>query len=379
MKTATDLLRDLIAIPSVNPAFLPASDARAGEKELARFLGELAKRSGLEAEEQEVFPGRANLLVRWGPAGKVRRRILLAPHMDTVGVPDAGPDLLRPRIEGDRMIGRGACDTKGSIAAMLTAMLGLAESRAARTGGTEVLLTAFIDEEHQQNGSRSYIQQGGRGDLAIVGEPTTLAVATAHKGAVWLQLETRGRAAHGARPHLGRNAVHAMARVVDLLETRYARSLRQRRHPLLGSPTINVGSIQGGSQPNIVPPECRASIDRRTLPGETSKLVVKELKTCLKKARLAADFLPLQAVECLPMETDPKIGLVRQFLVQAGRKKPVGVHYFSDASILCQGGIPSVLFGPGNIDQAHTADEWVSVKQVEAASRMLHRFLVSIG
>ena len=140
----------------------------------------------------------------------------------------------------------------------------------------------MIDEEHAQAGSRALAKSKIKADLAIVGEPTKLRVVTAHKGSLWLELETRGRAAHGATPQFGKNAVHEMARIVDLLETDYAAQLRQRKHPLLGTATVNVGTISGGAQPNIVPDRCKITVDRRTLPGETDAGVQREIAAFLR-------------------------------------------------------------------------------------------------
>jgi succinyl-diaminopimelate desuccinylase len=211
-----------------------------------------------------------------------------------------------------------------------------------------------------------------------VGEPTRLQVVTAHKGDLWLELETTGKAAHGARPDLGRNAVHAMAKVVHLLETKYARVLRRRRHPVLGHPTINVGSIAGGRQPNIVPDRCVITVDRRTVPGETDAEVRREIKALLREHNLAARLSDFKGVPCHPLATPWRAPLVQQFLKIAGQTKAVGVDYFSDAGVLAQGGIPSLVFGPGDIAQAHTPDEWISVDQLERATRLLIRFLQSL-
>ena len=243
------LLSDLIALPSVNPAFLPAGDARAGEQRVADFLATVAAQAGLDIEIQKVFPGRSNLLARLSPPGKIRQRLLLAPHLDTV--PAADESQFVPRKKNGRLAGRGACDTKGSVAAMLSALCELANSKQ-RPQATEIIFAGLVDEENAQAGSRALAAQGFKADLAIVGEPTQLKVVTAHKGSLWLRLETQGKSAHGARPELGRNAVHAMAKIVDTLETDYAAQLRRRRHPLLGCATVNVGMICGGTQPNIV-------------------------------------------------------------------------------------------------------------------------------
>ncbi len=370
------LLQELIALPSVNPAFLPAGDPRAGESSVAGFISDLARRTGLSVSTQEVFPGRTNVLARLTPSGPVRHRVLLAPHLDTVGFPNLDT-LLVPKLKGDRLTGRGACDTKGCVAAMLSAVLAVARS-GPRPSTTEIEFVGLVDEENGQGGSRYYAQHGDRAEFAIVGEPTRLEVVTAHKGDLWLQLKTRGRSAHGATPHLGRNAVLEMARVVELLETRYAATLRRRKHPLLGSPTVNVGVIRGGNQPNIVPDECVISIDRRTLPGETEAGVKREIQALLTQAGLKAEFDNLRLAPCDALETSPELPGVKALCRAARRRRTLGVHYFCDAAPLAAGGIPSVVFGPGDIAQAHTADEWISVKSLRRGTAILERFLRSL-
>ncbi len=371
------LLCDLIALPSVNPAFLPANDPHAGEQRVCDFLAAKASQAGLEVELKTVFPNRANLLARLSPPGKPKQRLLLVPHMDTVGGDPLYERLFMPRKKNGRIHGRGACDTKGSVAAMWTALAEVARSKQ-RPRQTEIVFCALVDEESGQGGSRALTASRLRANLAIVGEPTRLQVVTAHKGDLWLQLETVGKSAHGARPELGRNAVHAMAKIVHLLETKYARSLRRRRHPALGCATVNVGSIAGGRQPNIVPDHCVISVDRRTLPGETDAGVKREIRSFLRQHDMSARLIDTKGVPCRPLETRMRSPLVRQFLQAAGQTKPVGVDYFSDAGVLAQGGIPSVVFGPGDIAQAHTADEWIAVAQLERATRLLVRFLQSL-
>lgn len=368
------LLSELIALASVNPAFLPTGDARAGEQRVAEYLAAVAARAGLEVEIHPVLQGRPNLVARLTPPGRIRQRILLVPHLDTVY---AEASQFTPRVERGRMIGRGACDTKGSMAAMLGAVCQLARSNP-RPGNTEIIFIGVVDEENAQAGSRAVISGGWKADLAIVGEPTRLQAVTAHKGSLWLRLETRGRSAHGARPELGRNAIRAMSRVVEALESPYARWLRKRRHPLLGSATVSVGTIQGGTQPNIVPDACAIDIDRRTLPGETEAGVRREISRFLRKRNLKAGLDSTKAVPCLPMETDPDLPLVRSFLRTLGQRKPIGVHFFCDAAVLAEGGIPAVVFGPGDIAQAHTADEWISLHSLERARAILVNYLKSL-
>ncbi len=371
------LLRDLIALPSVNPALLPPGDVRAGEERVANYLASVAARGGLEVERNRVLPQRHNLLARLSPRHP-RHRVVLAPHMDTVGNASMSAELFVPRKSGDRLFGRGACDTKGSVAAMLTAVLNVARG-SQRPRETEIVFAALVDEEVNQTGSRSLVQEGFRADLAIVGEPTRLKVVTAHKGDLWLTLRTKGKAAHGARPELGRNAVHAMAKVVEVLETNYAKQLGRRHHALLGSPTVNVGSMHGGTQPNIVPDSCDITVDRRTIPGETDAKVIREIRALLKSHGLNAQVFDDKALApCWPMETDPELPLIQSLLRVVKQGAPVGVHYFSDAAVFAYGGTPAVLFGPGDIAQAHTADEWISLRSLERATRLLTTYLQSL-
>jgi acetylornithine deacetylase/succinyl-diaminopimelate desuccinylase-like protein len=416
MSRTEKLLAAIIALPSVNPAFAPAAGAAArpgrlrqanfGEKNVADFLATVAARSGLEIEFQAVDlkgwsetigePGLAdghlgsrgrsphrtnesnlvcsNLIARLRPPNKIRRTILLAPHLDTVSAEDSQ---FIPRRKNGCLHGRGACDTKGSVAAMLTALCELAESKS-RPRETEIIFAGLIDEENAQAGSRALVASGFKADLAIVGEPTKLQVVTAHKGSLWLQLATRGRAAHGATPHLGKNAVLQMARIVEILETDYAAHLRRRKHKLLGAGTVNVGTIAGGAQPNIVPDRCMISIDRRTLPGETEAGVRREIAALLKSKKMSATISSTKLAPALPMETNDKIPLVQAFLRSTGQTKPVGVDYFCDAAVLSAAAIPSVVFGPGDIAQAHTADEWISLAELERGKNLLLNFLKSL-
>ena len=403
MTRSEKLLRELIALPSVNPAFLPVGDARAGEQRVGEFLAATLASAGCEVEFQEVFAekplkglknsqgasstdmnagvnerglaARRNLIARVSPRGRVSRRVVLAPHLDTV---NGSAEQFVPSRRGSKLFGRGASDAKGSAAVMALALCELAGA-GRRSEGTEIVFAGLVDEESTQAGARALASSNLDVDLAIVGEPTLCQVVTAHKGSLWLRLETRGKAAHGSRPELGVNAVREMAEVVVALEGTYATELRfRRKHRLLGRATVNVGKISGGSQANIVPDACWIMVDRRTLPGETEKSVWWEIQKVLRRRGLRVDFVESRQSQCLPMETSARLPLVRQFLRCAGQKRPVGVNFCCDAWALSREGMPSVVFGPGDIAQGHTSDEWIEVRELEKAKDVLLKFLRSL-
>ncbi|MCX8156352.1 MAG: M20/M25/M40 family metallo-hydrolase [Verrucomicrobiae bacterium] len=371
------LLRELVALPSVNPSLLPPGSPADGERQVADFLTAVAAAGGLEVERQEAAPGRFNLWLRLAPSGPVRRRVWLAPHLDTV--PPADPAQLRPVVRNGRLYGRGACDTKGSVAAMLAALLDIAR-HGPRPAGVEMVLLALVDEEYHQAGSRAAAASGRRADLAIIGEPTACRVVTAHKGNAWLQITTRGRAAHGSTPEKGRNAVEAMGRVIQVLSTTGQNCLRRRCHSLLGHPTLSLGRIEGGTQPNIVPDHCTLTLDRRLLPGETAATAAREMQEWLRRAGLrGVTVANLKPVPCPALCTPASLPLVRQLMQAARCARPTGAPFFCDAAILAAAGTPAVVFGPGHVAQAHTVDEYVSLAQVRQATAVLRRFLSSLA
>ena len=374
MSQVVKLLRDLIALPSVNNAFLPPGDPHAGEELVADYLKNRARKAGLEIETQATNSGRDNLIVRLKPLGQATHRIILAPHMDTVG--GDLDKIFRPTKKGERLHGRGACDTKGSVAVMFHAMEHLAKRH--RPANTEIVFIGFVDEEFNQTGSRAFSKLKLKANLALVGEPTRCRVVTAHKGDLWLRLSTRGKAAHGSRPELGRNAVHTMAKCIDAIETEYAQNLGKRRHPVLGHPTINTGIVRGGSQPNIVPDVCEADLDRRTLPGESFTTISREIGEVLKKRGLKARLTNVKGYTCPAMETDPTLPMVQQLMRTVRQTKPLGVDYYCDAANIAATGVPAIVWGPGDIAQAHTADEWISIRQLERGMDVLTRFLLSL-
>lgn len=373
--SVVDLLRELIRIPSVNPAFAAGRAKGLGEERIGGYLAALARQEGLRVKSQSVGLRRRNIWVVLPALGRRERRIILAPHLDTIGVEEEGQ--LRPERRNGRIYGRGACDTKGSVAAMFFSLLELARS-AERPRRTEILFVGLVDEENAQLGSRAFASKCPPADLVIVGEPTRLQVVTAHKGDFWFEIETRGKAAHGSRPELGRNAILEMARMIVALETDYAVALRKRRHSLLGFPTINVGVVQGGRQPNVVPDRCRIQVDRRSLPGESLAQVEEELLRVAQRAKVRATISDLRQRLTPALETDPALPSVQDFLGHMGRKRVCGADYFCDAAIIAGAGVPCVVYGPGDIAQAHTEKEWISERSLCLGAERLLRYLRSL-
>ena len=370
------LLWDLVELPSINPSLEYKDASLTGEEKVAIYLEDLAKASGIESKRMKVLPGRQNLILRLKPSGKIKNRIMLTPHMDVV---PAEQDAFTPKIKNGCLFGRGACDTKGSIASFFHAFLRLSKDTN-RPKNTEINFVGLVDEEFGQAGSRLLAQKGPKADLAIAGEPTNLKVVSAHKGNLWIRLSTTGKAAHGSTPQHGTNAITRMSPILEALTNDYRKLLSEKNHPLLGSPTISVGAIRGGSQPNVVPDSCQIDIDRRTIPGETDETVEKEMKLLFRKLKIKSPyFSSTRSVPCPPLDTDPSLPLVQSFLKASNRRTTIGVPYFTDASPISMGGTPALVYGPGNIAQAHSKNEWVCLKEVEQAERTIFRFLSNLS
>jgi acetylornithine deacetylase len=376
-QTVVDLLSTLVRIPSVNPRMGGGS----GEQELARFVAAHLQALGVAPGVTEVQPGRPNVLAT-APGKLGGRHLLFEAHLDTVS-PSAGQvDPFLPRREGDRLYARGACDTKGSMAAMLAAF---ASALQVRERETTVSVAFLMGEEIGHEGAQHLAASGFRADGAVIGEPTCLDAIVAHKGVARWRIVTVGKAAHSATPHAGVNAIGMMARVILGLETRLMPTLGARRHPLLGSPTISVGRIAGGREVNVVPDECAIDVDRRLLPGETWSTARAEVAALL--ASLADEVPGFEArietpyQENGPMETaldSPIVRLALGAIREVDGEHPVrGVSYCTDATCLSPAGIPCVVLGPGSIEQAHTDAEYVEIPQVVKAAAIYRAMMLA--
>jgi acetylornithine deacetylase len=349
------------------------------EDELGHYIESFFRRRGIETFRQPVMPGRCNVVAR--VAGRnPGRRVVLEAHMDTVSITGMTIPPFDPVVRDGCLYGRGACDTKGGLAAMMHAVAALKERSI--TPPCEVWLAAVVDEEFAFQGVLA-LCAGLEAHAAIVAEPTSLRAVISSKGVLRWKIRTKGKAAHSSKPHLGVNAISQMARVVSAIE-RNANALAARVHRLLGPATVNVGVIRGGVQVNFVPDLCEIEVDRRLLPGESVEDVLAGYRALL--AELKAEHPLLDAAMSEPMIVDPaletepdaQVAVVAQgVLKKLGLDSTlVGVPYGSDASKLARQGVPSIIFGPGSIDRAHSAVEYVECDQVAAATAFYHDFLL---
>ncbi len=382
-----DILKDLVAIPSVNPMGRDVAGPQFLETRLSDHLENFFHRLGVECQRIEVLPGRANVIARLDRPG-AQTTILLDAHQDTVPVEGMAIESFHPAVNDGRLYGRGACDVKGGMAAILAAFARLVSDRPKHAAN--VVVSCTCDEEFTAQGAKAlarlWSDPGRAGSLlsapptvAVVAEPTDLNVIVAHRGAIRWKLKTRGRACHSSRPHEGVNAIYKMAEVLLCLE-RYADELPRmvKPHPLCGSPTLSVGRITGGISVNTVPDESLIEIDRRVIPGEDPQAVIPHVTTYLRE-RLDVDFEMLPPWLDGATLSDTKNGawaerLLEHVLAVAGPREKQGAWYGTNASRFAATGVPAIVFGPGSIHQAHTADEWIDIAELRLASEVYYRF-----
>jgi acetylornithine deacetylase len=374
MASLESTLADLIRINSVNSFYAGGP----GEAELADYVDHYFQQLGVRTWRQEVFPGRENVIACI-PGARDDRRVILEAHMDTVSITGMTIPPFEPTVENGRMFGRGACDTKAGLAAMMQAVADV--HRSGIRPPCEIWLAAVVDEEFSFRGVVK-LCEGLTGSAAIVAEPTDLRAVIASKGVLRWRMISRGRAAHSSKIHLGVNAINHMARVLLALERDQER-LARTNHPLLGSASCNVGRIEGGVQVNFVPDRCVIEIDRRLLPHESAEKVLQEYQALLDEiARTDPTFdvqmeEPLLVDGALDTPADSDVARVSaQLLAEMNLNAELaGVPFGSDASKLAGAGVPSIVFGPGSIDQAHAAVEYVDLGQVQQAYEFYRRFI----
>lgn len=386
----TQLAQELVRIPSVNPMGGPIDPTICFEHRVTDYLESYVRRQAWDCERLEVEPQRDNLLVRI-PGHPESGTILLEVHQDTVPVAGMTVAPFGGELRAGRLYGRGACDVKGGIAAVLGA-LHLLQTLPSDSHPT-VVAAFTVNEEFGFSGARRLRHAWERHELRllpsaprwiVVAEPTLCQVVVAHKGVSRWRIHTQGQSAHSSQPQLGRNAIYGMARLLRTLEDyatelQVAESLASPRttHPLLGRPTLSVGLIDGGISANTVPDRCTIVVDRRLLPGEEPSEVQEQV------ARRLREHVPPEITWTMDapfmssggLSDSVNRALAAELIAAAGKhgvaSEAIGAHYGTDAAELGSTGIPSVVFGPGSIAQAHTNDEWIEVQQISLASHIL--------
>ena len=373
MDPSISLLRHLVSIDSVNPSLV--AGAR-GEGAIAAVVAEHMRRIGLAVEMQEVAAGRPNVIgVLEGRSSG--RSLMFCGHLDTVGT-DGMDRPFAPDENGGRLYGRGAQDMKGGVAAMIDAARVVAERG---LGRGRLIVAAVVDEEYASIGADALVS-AWTADAAVVTEPTDLNIGIGHKGFAWLEIETRGRAAHGSRPKDGRDAIMRMGRVLGRLEA-LDRDLQSRPpHPIMATGSLHASIINGGREWSSYPDRCRLQVERRTIAGEDGDSALGEMQQILDalatadpefeaSARLNFSRPPYEVAS----DHELPVTLAAAAAAQSLDTRVVGMSFWTDAAVLAAAGIPSVLFGPGGAG-LHSTEEYVNVADVLTCRDTLARLAV---
>ena len=397
IKSVTELCQALIRIPSENPSgatrgasavgrdvLAPSSGSHrttarqarrvpipgpaTGEAQIAQFVAEFLRELGAAVELEEIAPGRPNVYGTFPTRGDGKPRLLFAPHLDTVSAGGMTVDPFGATVRDGRIYGRGASDTKGPMAAMLWALKSVDLS----TLDVAASFAGLADEEAGQLGAKACAKRG-MADFVLVAEPTDLDVVFTHKGTAWIRLETTGKSAHASVPERGVNAIERMAEVFAKLKAHFPQLCPVDEHPVLGRASISLGCVQGGTKINVVPDHCTAEIDIRTLPGQES--MVAAIQEFIKAEGLPATVSPIKISH--PLFTDPEHPMIKRLTMNGS--KLTGASWFCDAAVFAENGTPGVALGPGSITQAHTADEFIEIRELERGAAFFQKFLQSFA
>lgn len=367
----TDLLMDLIKIES-------HKESDTDELTICKFIDSFFKAESIDSELDFVTDSRPNIYARLGE-GAQGKNLMLNGHTDTVPSYNM-KNAFQPKLHDGVIYGRGAVDMKGAITAMMIALAAIKRSNIPLQG--QLLFTGVIDEEQRCIGAKRIVDQlYPLADYAIVGEPTNLQVMIGHKGMEWIEVTVHGQSSHGSTPEKGINAIRQASKFIQKIEEDLLHDLKKRTDPLLGEPTLNIGVIQGGVDPNVIPDSCKINIDRRWVPVESTESmkqdfekIINDLQT--KDATFKADVRRMSEVTGIhvPLSTPSDHVFVRH--LQSGMKElfnenvDIGVFQgWSDAAQLSSAGITSVVCGPGDIQYAHANDEQISITEVIKAAR----------
>ena len=379
--SVTQLLQQAVAIPSVNPSH-GDDPALSGEKRMADWLSDQLGARGLEVETLDLMgPDRPAVIGRNTPRA-TSRSLMVEVHLDTVGTRGMTVDPFGGIIREEKLYGRGACDMKGSTCAFLAALTP-DRVRHLEARGIQLLVVGAPDEETGLGGSAKLAADGLRADDAVILEPTRCLPVIAHKGACWYEVTLEGTAGHGSQPEKGVSTHAALAILLPELYRIHEEEAARHHHALLGQTTLNIGRIDGGKTFNVIPDHTRLELDRRVIPGEDPDAFTSRVSECLnaliQNGHLTGGSIRRTAMTP-PFATDADSPLVKalQSAIHAPCK-PEGTSWVSDASMFSQTCANTVVFGPGDIAQAHTVDEYISLGQLDRGVRIFERFLDQYG
>ena len=372
------VLQDVVAIESINPDLPGGKD---GELRMMEYISGFFANIGIPYETHEILPARHNIIATLD--GEDPSRVLLFEcHMDTVSVDIMTIPPFTPDIRNGLLYGRGACDTKAGGVAMMMAMKRLKEE--GFTPPCTIKYAGVVDEEHLFRGA-SHLASIIGAEAVVVSEPTELEIVRTHKGLARFRIIVKGTAAHSSKPHLGINAITKMARLICAIEDEIVPVYNTNTHPLVGNPTLNIGVISGGAQINFVPDQCVIEIDRRTIPSENPIETIEIFQQILSREQDSDPDLdvileePFLLDEAMETSVDSRIVQIGVAACQTilGKTTTSGVPYGTDASKFTAVGIPAIVLGPGSIDQAHAAVEWVECRQVLQAVDIYQQIMMN--
>ncbi len=370
MTKAHQILRELVAIPSVHPEADAAGTVQ-GEAAMAKWVAAYLRQLGAAVSTVDLAPGRPSVIAVFEPVQPARATVVFAPHLDTVGVRGMTVPAFELTAQRGRLHGRGACDTKGPTAALLAALVKWARSAPSRRTDVRWIVAATAGEEQGSLGATALMKSGFHADFAVALEPTDLRVVHAAKGVLRLWIEVPGRAAHGSTPERGDNAVYRALPLIQALKDELAPTLARYRHPLLGGCSLNLGIVQGGGELNLVPALCRLGLDIRVHPDFTGEEVLRLIRAAVRRHAPKAQITIHRDGPAFVTPRDQRWA-VRLHTVARGWAT---ADWFCDGNIFAAHGIPAVAFGPGRIAQAHTRDEYIVARELEAGAAAFHRFL----
>jgi acetylornithine deacetylase len=377
-ESLSKLAAELVAVPSVNPLDGRVVEGR-GEAEIATLVQTRLADSGIQCELKEAVPERPSVLARI--PGQSEEAVWFDAHLDTVSAKGMEFEPFEGRLENGKLYGRGAADDKGSLAAMMAALMTVA--RSGETPPATIIFTATADEEYRMQGMLGLLEEGMTARAGIVGEPTNLEVIIAHKGVARFAISTTGKAVHSSRPDAGVNAIYRMGKVLGAINAFAKGGVGRETHPMLGKATLSVGVIRGGEFVNVVPDRCEIEVDRRLLPGEDGRKAIGEVRDYLGNAlqedlglkvsspdltvpgmSIASDHALVQAV----------LGAVREV---TGKAPVNGMQGTTHAGQMAERGMPAIVLGPGAMGQSHTAAEELDLDQLEKAAAVYEKLMRS--